>query len=110
MVSIWNFQWLCLHFILWQCNVNYVKTMWPSLNSSTIQLLGLFSDAINTSEPTTVSIHSRAMFKAAILLSQLYNITIDGKYIEWQTIQTGGDLMDSLSSTCRILPNSSIVG
>ncbi|CAF3778396.1 unnamed protein product [Adineta steineri] len=110
MISIWNFQWLCLHFILWQCNINYVKTMWPLFNSSTIQLLGLFSDAINTSEPTTVSVHSRAMFKAAILLSQLYNITIDGKYIEWQTIQTGGDLMDSLSSTCRILPNSSIVG
>ncbi|CAF1329662.1 unnamed protein product [Adineta steineri] len=84
--------------------------MWPSLNSSTIQLLGLFSDAINTSEPTTVSVHSRAMFKAAIILSQRYNITIDGKYIEWQTIQTGGDLMNSLSSTCRILPNSSIVG
>jgi ABC-type amino acid transport substrate-binding protein len=72
--------------------------------------LGLFSDILNTSEPTTSSFHSRAMFQAAVLLSQLYNITIEGQSIGWQSVQTGGDVMNAFSNTCLQISTSNIVG
>ncbi|CAF1037353.1 unnamed protein product [Rotaria sp. Silwood1] len=110
MLYMINFRWSFLHFILWQLNFEHAEAAWPSSNVSTIQLLGLFPDASNTSKPTTLSVHSEAMFKAAILLSQQFNITIDGKYIGWKVVQTTGNRMGGLSSTCREIPNSNIVG
>ncbi|CAF0955125.1 unnamed protein product [Didymodactylos carnosus] len=50
------------------------------------------------------------MFKAAVLLSQQYNITIEGQFIEWQAAQTGGNAIDALSSTCQAISTSNIVG
>ncbi|UJR38814.1 hypothetical protein I4U23_031479 [Adineta vaga] len=58
-------------------------------------------------ETTELSIHSRAMFQAAILLAQKYNITIEGQYIEWQSEQTGGNIMDALRDTCQAVSSSS---
>lgn len=101
---------ILLHSIIWKIYLNYVQTSWPSTNSSTIDLLGLFPDGENTSEATTFSTHSRAMFEAAVLLSQRYNIKIDGNYIGRQILETGGDVMNCMKGTCRLLPNSSIVG
>ncbi|CAF4021535.1 unnamed protein product [Adineta steineri] len=91
-------------------NIHSVKASWPSSNSSNIQLLGLFPDAVNTTDPTELSIHSRAMFKAAILLSQQYNITIGGQFIEWQSAQTGGNAIDAISNTCQAMSASNIIG
>ncbi|CAF4763561.1 unnamed protein product, partial [Rotaria sp. Silwood2] len=50
------------------------------------------------------------MFKAAVLLSQQYNITIEGKYLEWQTEQIGGNTIDALSGTYQTISASNIVG
>jgi polar amino acid transport system substrate-binding protein len=106
---MWNlskFRLLWLYFLY----VPFVKTAWPSSNSSNVQLLALFSDALNTSSPTTLSVHSRAMFKAAIILSQQYNITIQGQLIGWKSIQTGGNAMSALGNSCSLITTSNIVG
>lgn len=105
-----NFCCILLYFTFWQIHFNDAQIVFPSSNFETVDLLGLFPDAPNTSKPTTLSVHSRAMFKAAILLSQQYNITISGKYIGWEIIETYGDVIQCFSSTCRLLPNSSVVG
>ncbi|CAF1501315.1 unnamed protein product [Adineta steineri] len=70
MASWWSFRCLWLYYILGQFNVSYVKTDWPSLNASNIQLLGLFYDASNGSDPLLRYTHSLAMFKSAIVLAQ----------------------------------------
>ena len=101
------FTYITLFFFFY---FHHVKTDWPSINQPTIDLLGLFPDAPNTTQPTTLSVHPEAMFKAAVLLSQQYNITIGGKYIGWQMISTGGDVMNCFKGACKALPNSSIVG
>ena len=101
---------ILFNIIFWQTYFISVKTNWPLTNLSTINLLGLFPDAPNTTQPTTLSTHPEAMFKAAILLSQQYNIKIRGKYIGWQMVSTGGDVMNCFKGACKALPNSSIVG
>ncbi|CAF4196559.1 unnamed protein product [Rotaria sp. Silwood2] len=110
MLLLWNLRWLILLFILEQLNGEYVRGTWPSLNSSTVQLLGLFQDEMNGSKSLAFSIHSRAMFKAAILLSQQYDITIEGQFIEWQIAQTSGKAINTISSTCQAMSASNIVG
>ncbi|CAF1234204.1 unnamed protein product [Rotaria sordida] len=93
-----------------QLNLYYVRANWPSSNSSNIQLLGLFNQLSNRSESSELFVHSRAMFKSAILLSQQYNMKIEGKFIEWQLAQTNGNMIDALSKTCQALSYSNIVG
>ncbi|CAF1261341.1 unnamed protein product [Adineta steineri] len=110
MISLYNFRCLLLHLLFVQRHLKYVAAMWPSGNVSNIKLLGLFPDADNSTETTDLSIHSRAMFQAAVLLSQSYNITIDGHYIGWQSEQTGGVIMNALGDTCQALSCSNIVG
>ncbi|CAF5120945.1 unnamed protein product, partial [Rotaria sp. Silwood1] len=66
--------------------------------------------AENTSSPTDLSVHSRAMFKAAVLLSQQYNITIEGQFIGWQTVQTGASPIAAVSGVCQALSTSDIFG
>ncbi|CAF1059275.1 unnamed protein product [Rotaria sordida] len=106
MITWWNYQWLLFYFIFGQLNVYYVTSAWPSLNVSKIQLLGLFDNISNTSESNKLCVHSRAMFKAAILLSQKYNIRIEEQLIGWQSAETDGDIIDPLSKTCQILSYS----
>ncbi|CAF1281133.1 unnamed protein product [Rotaria sp. Silwood1] len=50
------------------------------------------------------------MFKAAVLLSQQYNITTEGQFIGWQAAQTGGNVTEALSKTCQSVSTSNIVG
>ncbi|CAF4376247.1 unnamed protein product, partial [Rotaria sordida] len=50
------------------------------------------------------------MFKSAVILSQQSNITIDGKLIEWHSVQTSGNEIDAISETCKVLCVSNIVG
>ncbi|CAF1260963.1 unnamed protein product [Rotaria sordida] len=93
---MWCFRWWILPFIFEQLNIYYARAAWSLPNMSSIQLLGLFADAANTSEPTEFSVHSCAMFKAALVLSQQYNIKIDGEFIGWQAAQTGGNAIGAL--------------
>ncbi|CAF1516821.1 unnamed protein product, partial [Rotaria sordida] len=50
------------------------------------------------------------MFKAAIILSQTYNITIGEQFIGWQTVQTDANAISALRSTCLAISSSNIVG
>ncbi|CAF4714054.1 unnamed protein product [Rotaria sp. Silwood2] len=110
MMLLSNLRWLFLFFILGQFNRQHVEATWPLLNSSTIQLLGLFQDAANASESLEFSIHAEAMFKAAVILSQQYNITIEGKFIEWYVAQTNGKAVDAISRACQAISTCNIIG
>ncbi|UJR16824.1 hypothetical protein I4U23_003723 [Adineta vaga] len=50
------------------------------------------------------------MLQSAMLLAQQYNITVEGQSIGYQIIESDGNVMNTLSSTCRLITNSSIVG
>ena len=50
------------------------------------------------------------MFKAAVVLAQQYNMTVDGQLIDWQVEQTGGIAIDALKRTCRAVSDSNIIG
>ncbi|CAF1056376.1 unnamed protein product [Didymodactylos carnosus] len=110
MLYLCNFRWLLVHFMIRLFNVQYARTTWPSSNFSNVQLLGLFQDIPNAAEITTLPVHSRAMFKAAVLLSQQYNITVQEQFIGWQVAETGGDVIAALGNSCRIMSTSKIVG
>ncbi|CAF4681601.1 unnamed protein product, partial [Rotaria sp. Silwood2] len=87
-----------------------VISIWPSSNSSDIDLLGLFHYTPNGSNNGKLAIHARAMFKSAILLSNQYNITIDGKLIGWKERLTSGNMIDALRDTCLSVSQSNIIG
>ncbi|CAF4767652.1 unnamed protein product, partial [Rotaria sp. Silwood2] len=87
-----------------------VISIWPSSNSSDIDLLGLFHYTPNVSNGGELAIHARAMFKSAILLSNQYNITIDGKLIRWKERLTSGNVIDALRGTCISVSQSNIIG
>ncbi|CAF2909700.1 unnamed protein product [Rotaria sp. Silwood2] len=110
MISSSNFRYLLLYLIFGQLNLYYVKAAWPLSNSSNIQILGLFDNLSNRSESSELSVHSRAMFRSAVLLSQQHNITIEGQFIGWQSAETNGNIIHALSKTCQALSYSNIVG
>ena len=110
MSPVWSFRWLYLYVLFGYINKRYVVATWPSLNSSKIQLLGIFHDRLNITERTSWFLQSRAMFISAILLSQQYNITIERQFMGWKMVRGDGNVMNTLSSTCQLISNSSIVG
>ncbi|CAF3488138.1 unnamed protein product, partial [Rotaria sp. Silwood2] len=110
MVLLRSLRWFFLLFTFGQLNEQYVRATWPLLNCSAIKLLGLFPDSVNTSERSELVIHSSAMFKAAVILSQQYNITIDEQFIGWEAVQTDGKAINAVSSTCHAISTSNIVG
>lgn len=101
-----NFQLVLFSFLI---RVNLFAT-WPSFNNSNIHLLGLFFGQNSRSEYPGISVHARAMFQAAIVLSQRYGITIGGQSIGWKLAETGDDAIRTLSDTCELISNSNIVG
>ena len=105
-----SFRWLYLYALFAYINKRYVAATWPSLNSSRIQLLGIVHDSLNVIEPTSWFLQSRAMFISAILLSQQYNITIEGQFMGWKMVRGDGNVMNTFSSACQLISNSSIVG
>ncbi|CAF0978917.1 unnamed protein product [Adineta ricciae] len=80
------------------------------VNSSAVQLLGLFYDLSDNTSSSAWSTQARAMFQSAVILSQRYNITIQGQPITWQSVQTEGDSLTALATTCQRITNSTIVG
>ena len=96
---------VCFHF-----QKSILAAIWPKQTSSNIKILGLFPDAKNTSNPTDFSVHSRAMFKSAVLLSQRYNLTIDEQFIEYLSSQTNSNIINALRDSCEAVSNTSIVG
>ncbi|CAF4275447.1 unnamed protein product [Rotaria sp. Silwood2] len=110
MLFFLNFRCFLLYVILVQLNIDNVISIWPSSNSSDIDLLGLFHYAPNVSNGGELAIHARAMFKSAILLSNQYHITIDGKLIGWKERLTSGNVIDALRGTCLSVSQSNIIG
>ncbi|CAF3866145.1 unnamed protein product [Adineta steineri] len=110
MLSSGKFRWLWLYFIFGLFVISYVTTAWPPSNSSNVQVLGIFEYLTNITESTVWSVQCRAMFISAILLSQQYNMTIQGQNISWQAVETEGDPMTALADTCQIISTSNIAG
>ena len=106
----WNLRSIFLFDVLSLLHLHTTSATWPLFESSTVRLLGLFQDDATGSEPIESSIHSCAMFKAAIRLSQEYNITIEGQYIQWEVVRTPGKAIDTLSKTCQAMSLANIVG
>ncbi|UJR13333.1 hypothetical protein I4U23_000351 [Adineta vaga] len=106
------YQWILLYVLFSPLWFQYSGATWPQSNSSNIQLLGLFSDSPNASEAeiTLLSVHSRAMFQAAMVLAQRYNITVDKQLIGWQTTQTRSNAIYALSSVCQGVSISNTIG
>jgi len=106
-MSPWLFAILAMH-----SNVIFVHSTWPSISSSSsnIKLLGLFQDPENVSQPTSLSVHPRAMFLAAVTLAYQYNIKIHDQFLDWQVVQTAGDRITALRGTCQTVSSSNIVG
>ncbi len=73
------FDYLSLNLILCQLYIQTERAPGSLVNTSGIQLLGLFPDWSNASHSQTplLSVPARSMFKATILLSQQSNITIE---------------------------------
>lgn len=90
--------------------VTFISSEWPTSDSSSINLLGLFQNSPSPSNSSPIALHAEAMFKAAILLSQRYNITIDGSTIGWKTANTEGDTITALNRTCEVLMQKKVVG
>lgn len=109
---MWSIRRLLSLFLLFFLCSHPTNAAWPSSNNSSIQLLGLFPNKANasSSQTTTISVHSCAMFKPAIILSHQLNITIDGQLLGWEVAQTGGTVIGAVSSTCQIMSTSNIVG
>ncbi|CAF1433810.1 unnamed protein product [Rotaria magnacalcarata] len=111
MLLFWNIQWHFLRILCIQLHVTYyVRAIWPSPNTSNVKLLGIFENASSSSESAELYIHSQAMFKSAVILSQEYNITIEDKYIEWHSIETVGHGIETLRDTCKVLSISNVAG
>ncbi|CAF1467025.1 unnamed protein product, partial [Rotaria sordida] len=110
MLFFHNIRYILLYITVELLKINCVLSIWPSDNSSSIYLLGLFYEKPNGSNTNSIPIQSRAMFKAAVLLSNKYNIKINGNLIGWQSGQTTGNLVDALSDACRSVSQSNIVG
>ncbi|CAF2852698.1 unnamed protein product [Rotaria sp. Silwood2] len=89
---------------------------WPSFtneNNSYIYLLGLF---LQQRSKTTLTKHFQtsaepALFRAAILLAQQSNITINGKQIAYRVEETSGrDIIEALDRTCIAIAEDEVFG
>ncbi|CAF1006537.1 unnamed protein product [Adineta steineri] len=110
MSSLWSLRWLWIYLLIGQFAVSNVRTAWPTSDSTNIQLLGIFDNGLNMNDSTPGTLWARAMFNAAMLLSQQYNITIDGQFIGSQLVASSGITMNALSSSCLLISTSNIVG
>lgn len=82
---------------------------WPLFNDSSYNyILGLFSKQPN---PMLTTPEERAMFMSAIILSQQYNMTINGKQFAYRVEETNErDEIDALDRTCLSITQNQILG
>lgn len=102
---------LLLFTILCKLNTGTTAGSNWSTNSSGIKLLGLFPQQTEgQSEKDMWVIHCRYMFRAAIILSQRYNIKLQGQVLTYGEITTGDDPMIIVDQICQKVPTSNIYG
>ena len=87
-----------------------IQGSWPTLNEHTIKILGLFQEDFNIPKSKSELTQFVSLFKAAILLSQRYNITVNGQFIGWHIEQTNGSVMETLRRVCDVVLTSNIIG
>ena len=90
----------------------YHNSKWPSFNdSSYIYLLGLFIKHRTLMLKHYQTVAEPNMFRAAVLLSQKYNITVNGKQFAYHIEDTSGrDVIDTLDRTCRAIQKNKVLG
>ena len=92
--------------------MQHIESAWPISNSSGVQLLGLFENDLDITESQSdlSTIHCRAMFRSAMILSRRYQTVVDNQFIGWRLAFTNGDAIHALSSTCQSISTSNTVG
>ena len=102
---------LLLFSILWQSRAGTTEApSWP-VSSSTVNLLGIFPrQTEETSKNDMWIFHCRAMFRAAILLAQQYNMTFQDEYLGYEEIATDDDVIVTVDQTCKKVSESNVVG
>ena len=90
--------------------VKDVRADWPPSTESSVQLVGLFQDSVDRSVPSITSIQCQAMSKAAMLLAETYNITVDGQPIGWRVAQTDDEVITALGPTCSTVSTKNVIG
>lgn len=96
------------------CKLGTKSTMghnWPVILSD-FNLIGIFPwQADEESKTDMWTIHCRAMFKAAILLSKKYNMTFQGQYLTYEEIITNGSIIRTVGDDiCQKVSTSNVVG
>ena len=104
-----RWEWVLVYLTLTQLVVHQVQADWPSSSQSTVQLLGLLYEYDNSSA-TSWAAQIHALFKAAMILSQRCNITVDGYPIGWHIAATGESVIDTLTRTCLAVSAAKVVG
>ena len=104
-----RWQWLLVCLTSTQLVEHRVRADWPASSQSTVQLLGLFR-RYNLSDMTVWYAQAHGLFKAAMLLSQRYNITVGGNPIGWQLASTSDSVIDTLTRACLAVSTSKVVG
>ena len=107
----------CAHLVLLLfailCKLNTGTTAgidWPR-NSSGVKLFGFFpQQAEGQSKNDMWVIHVRSMFRAAIILSQQYNIKLQGQFLTYEEITTGNDPMVIVDQICQKVLTSNAYG
>ena len=96
---------------LWNLKAETTRGLgWPT-SSSNVKLLGFFPRQTDEESKNDMWIlHCRSMFKAAILLSLQYNITLQGQYLTYEEILTDNDIMVTINHTCHKVSTSNTVG
>lgn len=83
---------------------------WP-VSSTSVKLIGIFpQETDGKSKNNMWTIHCSSMFRAAILLSQKYNITFQNEFIGYDEIITDHDVITIAENTCKKVSISNIVG
>ncbi|UJR38682.1 hypothetical protein I4U23_031348 [Adineta vaga] len=111
MRNLASVQLILFLFLSWKLKAEIaVESSWPT-TSSNIKLLGFFPQLSKKQSGSDLWIvHCRSMFRAAILLSQQYNITFQGQYLTYEEILTDNDVIMTFNQTCQKVSTSNIVG
>ncbi|CAF3065898.1 unnamed protein product [Rotaria sp. Silwood2] len=102
---------LVLFSILWILKAEKTVGLdWP-VTSASVKLLGIFPQQTDVESKNDMwALHCLSMFRAAILLSQQYNIKFQEEFLGYDEIITDHDVMATVDHTCTKVSTSNIVG
>jgi ABC-type branched-subunit amino acid transport system substrate-binding protein len=88
------------------------ETNWPSFTDTSYNyILGLFNTQHNPAMSNEQTSQERAMFMSAVLLSQQYNMTVNGKQFAYRLeVTSGRDEIETLDRVCWSISENQILG